>query len=94
MSLDGHTSHIPSFSTGEISSESSDSQESHARAIVEGDGIHEFVPTLLLKLGIRRATRKALEDGRSEISAPAPTTREKLFAALTRIPGIRLAEAQ
>jgi hypothetical protein len=93
MSLDGLSAHVPSVATNE-SSESPVSQEREARAIIEGDGIHEFVPPLLLKLGVRGATRKVLEDGRSEISAPAPTTREKLFAALARISGIRLAVAQ
>lgn len=92
MSLDGLSSHGPSLAAEVITSESSTSQNSEARAIVEGDGIHEFIPTLLIKLKIRGATRVALENGRSEISAP--TTREKLFAALACLPGIRLAEAK
>lgn len=91
MALDG--SSVPvNFRTNEIDNESCSTLQTEASVVIEQGGIHEFVTTFLIKRGIRDASRQILEGGRSKISAP--TTREKLLAALAGLPYIRLAEAK
>jgi|GEM_PF-6744785 len=93
MSLED-SSKIGVTSVAETASYSANSTDNNKEAgvVVEEGGVHEAIPFLLITRHIRGATRRALDNGRSIITAPR-TSRERLFEALKSLPGIQLAEA-
>lgn len=94
MALEDLSSTGSASLTDSVSHECSRGAESEMASVIIEQGTihHDFIPTLLRNCSekIRGATRVALENGCSRITAQ--TSRERLLVALNGIRGVKLAK--